>query len=191
VTPDAATIAVIDALDRAAIPFMIVGSLASNFHGIPRATRDANFVIQAGSARISSLAAALPDGLRLEPQAAFETVTGTTRYLVSLQQSPFVCELFLQSDDPHDAARFERRERVRVLNRDVCMATADDMIITKLRWATEAHRTKDRDDVRNIIAVRGAELDWRYIERWCAAHDTSALLDEIRRSIPTSDHRHV
>ena len=41
-----------------------------------------------------------------------------------------------------------------------------------------------RDDVRNIIAVRGADLDWSYIERWCAAHGTTTLLGEIRDSIP-------
>jgi hypothetical protein len=183
-TADEAAVAVIDALDRAAIPFMIVGSLASNFHGIPRATRDADFLIQIGSSSMSVLAAALPDGLRLEPQAAFETVTGTTRYLVTLRQSPFVCELFVCSDDPHDAERFARRERVRVLDHHVFMATAEDMIVTKLRWATSANRAKDRDDVRNIIAVRDAELDWNYIERWCATHDTLALLGDIRRSIP-------
>lgn len=183
-TADEAAVAVIDALDHAAIPFMIVGSLASNFHGIPRATRDADFLMQIGSASIADLAAALPDALRLEPQAAFETVTGTTRYLVTLRQSPFVCELFLCGDDPHDIARFERRERVRVLNREAFMATAEDMIVTKLRWATLANRAKDRDDVRNIIAVRGAELDWGYVERWCGTHHTLALLGDIRQSIP-------
>jgi hypothetical protein len=32
--------------------------------------------------------------------------------------------------------------------------------------------------------VRGSDLDWSYVERWTAAHGTTALLDEIRRSIP-------
>lgn len=183
-TADEAAVAVIDALDHAAIPFMIVGSLASNFHGIPRATRDADFVMRLRGAQIADLAAALPAGLDLEPQAGFETVTGTTRYLVTLQQSPFVCELFVCGDDPHDTARFDRRERVRVLNREAFMATAEDMIITKVRWAAEARRAKDRDDVRNIIAVRGAELDWSYIDGWCTTHGTGALLAEIRASLP-------
>ena len=132
----------------------------------------------------SPLAAALPDALHLGPQAAFETVTGTTRYLVTMRQSPFVCELFVCGDDPHDAARFGRRARVRVLGREVSMATAEDMVITKLRWAWQANRSKDRDDVRNIIAVRGADLDWDYIERWCATHGTLSLLNAIRDSIP-------
>jgi hypothetical protein len=181
-TADEATVAVIDALDRATIPFMIVGSLASNFHGIPRATRDADFLMQIGPASLTDLAAALPLALHLGPQA--ETVTGTTRYLVTLQGSPFVCELFVCGDDPHDVARFARRRRVHALDREVCIATAEDMIVTKLRWARLANRGKDRDDVRNMIAVRGADLDWAYIERWSRAQDTLGLLDSIRDSVP-------
>lgn len=57
---------------------------------------------------MSALATTLPDGLSLAPQAAFEAVTGTTRYLVTLRQSPFVCGLFVCGDDPHDAVRFDR-----------------------------------------------------------------------------------
>ena len=183
-TADEAAVAVIEALDRARIPFMIVGSLASNFHGIPRATRDADFLIQIDAASMSALAATLPADLQLAPQAAFETVTGTTRYLVTLRESPFVCELFVCGDDPHDVARFGRRERVHALGRQVAMATAEDMVITKLRWVSLANRSKDRDDARNIIAVRSADLDWGYIERWCATHGTLSLLIDIRDSIP-------
>ena len=101
---------------------------------------------------------------------------------MTLRRSPFVCELFVCGDDPHDVARFERRQRVRVLDRDV--STAEDMIVTKLRWGLLANRGKDRDDIRNMIAVRGADLDWTYIERWSRAHDTLELLGAIRDSIP-------
>jgi hypothetical protein len=185
-TADEAAVAVIDALDRADIAFMIVGSLASNFHGIPRATRDADFVMQIRPASLARLAAALPDGLHLEPQGSFETVTGTMRYLVTLRRSPFVCELFVCGDDAHDQKRFERRQQVRVLGRGAALATAEDMIVTKLRWSMLAGRSKDRDDVRNIIAVRGDDIDWVYVRQWCEVHGTVALLDEIRNSIPPS-----
>ena len=43
---------------------------------------------------------------------------------------------------------------------------------------------KPRDDVRNIIAVRSAELDWAYVENWATEHGTQSLLEEIRRSVP-------
>lgn len=183
-TPDAAVVAVLTALDSAAVPYMIVGSLASNFHGIPRSTRDADFVVQLAPDSLRRLEQALAPGLTLEQQGAFEAVTGTLRYLIVLADSPFVCELFVLSDDAHDRERFARREAATVLAHPAFVASAEDMIITKLRWAAGAHRSKDRDDIRNILAVQGAELDSAYLDRWSAVHGTAALLAEIRASVP-------
>ncbi len=71
-----------------------------------------------------------------------------------------------------------------VMERVAFVATAEDMIVTKLRWADAAHRSKDVDDIRNIIAVRGPELDWAYVNRWALEHATAGLLVDIQSSIP-------
>lgn len=183
-TADEAVVAVLDALEAGGVPYMIVGSLASNFHGIPRSTRDADFVVEVPPGNLEHLDRALPPGLTLQRQGSFEAVTGTTRYLIELAGSPFVCELFVRSDDAHDRERFSRRQRVRILGRVAFVATAEDMIVTKLRWADAARRSKDIEDIRNIIAVRGPDLDWAYVRRWAAEHGTAGLLEQIRGSIP-------
>ena len=183
-TPDEAVVSVLAALDAAAIPYMLVGSMASNFHGIPRSTRDADLVVQLAAGGLQRLAAELPAGLLLERQGAFEAVTGTISYLVTLAGSPFVCELFELSDDPHDRARFARRLSARVLGREAFVASAEDMVITKLRWVVAANRPKDREDIRNILAVQG-QLDWAYIDSWCATHGTAQILAGIRASLPS------
>jgi len=183
VTPDEAVVAVFTALDAAAIPYMLVGSLASNFHGIPRSTRDADFIVELATHSLQRLEAHLPPGLTLERQGAFEAVTGTMRYLIVLAGSPFVCELFVLSDDAHDRERFARRQSARVLTHGAYVASAEDMIVTKLRWAVGGRRGKDRDDIRNMIAVRGPELDWAYVDRWALAHATAPLLAEIKASL--------
>jgi hypothetical protein len=184
VTADQAVEAIVDALEAAGIPYMIVGSLASNVHGVPRSTRDADFVVELAEGSLSRLADALPRDLQLQRQGSFEAVTATTRYLVELPGSPFVGELFVRSDDPHDRERFRRRQRVRLFDRDTFVATAEDMIVTKLRWASEASRAKDREDIRNVLAVRGPDLDLEYVRRWSRAHGTEKLLDEIRATVP-------
>ena len=73
---------------------------------------------------------------------------------------------------------------MRLLGRLAFVATAEDVILTKLRWVDAAGRSKDREDVRNILAVRGPDLDWGYLQRWTGEHSTAALLHDIRRSIP-------
>lgn len=183
-TADEAVVAVLEALEALGIPYMIVGSLASNFHGIPRSTRDADFVVALEQGTLERLARALPDDLTLEAQGAFEGVTGTTRYLIVLAGSPFVCELFVLSSDPHDQEKFQRRLRVSVLGKAASIASAEDMVVTKLRWAQEAQRSKDLEDIRNILAVRGSDLDWGYLQRWSTEHGTWNLLQRTRESIP-------
>ena len=183
-TADQAVVAILDALETASVPYMIVGSLASNFHGILRSTSGADFVVELPPGVLQRLADALPPGLTLHSQAAFEAVTGTTRYLVELAGSPFVGELFVRSNDAHDQERFSRRLQVRVFDRVAWVASAEDMIVTKLRWAAGAHRSKDRDDIRNILAVQGAGLDWAYLDRWSTVHGTASLLGEIRATVP-------
>ena len=180
---DDALVRVIEALEGAGIPHMIVGSLAANFHGIPRSTRDADFVVELQPGSLRRLEQLLPVEMALDPQSAFEGVTGTIRHIIHLRGSAFVCELFELSDDPHDRERFSRRQATRLLGARSFVATAEDMVVTKLRWASGGSRSKDRDDVRNIVAVQGDSLDWDYLTRWTSAHGTSALLAEIRASI--------
>lgn len=182
-TSEDATVAVIDALDALAVPYMVVGSLANNVYGVPRSSQDADFVVQLGAVSMMQVAQRLGPAFRLDPQKS-ETVTATTRYSLQLRGSPFSVELFVLSADPHDQARFARRVRLGILGRDVFLPTAEDVVITKLRWWLHARRTKDFDDVRNVVAVQGDRLDWNYVHGWCDAQGTRLPLEQVRRSIP-------
>jgi len=181
---DAATVAVMDALNAAGVPYMLVGSFASNFYGIPRATQDADFLVQLEGKDLSRICTALGPQFRFDPQSSCELVTGTTRYVLELVHSPFRLEFFLLGNDLHDQQRFRRRKAVRILGQQTFVSTAEDMVITKLRWLHHAGRAKDLDDVRNVIALQGPRMDWDYVNLWCGRQQTRELLDEIRRSLP-------
>jgi hypothetical protein len=183
-TGDEATLAVIEALEGLGIPYMVVGSFSSNVYGIPRSTQDADFVVQLDAETIPRLSARLGPAFQVDRQMSFETATGTTRHEIRVVGNPFKIEVFHLGDDPHDQERFRRRRRGQVVDRETWLPTAEDVIVTKLRWADRAGRTKDRDDLQNVIAVQGDAIDWDYVHAWCERHGTRALLDEIRQSIP-------
>lgn len=178
--------AVIDALNALGIPYMLVGSYSSNVFGVARATKDADLVVEFGERRIGEVARLLGPCFRLHEQLTFETVTGTVRYIIDVVDDPFCIELFRLSKDAHDQLRFARRQEVEAptLGRRVFLPMPEDIIVTKLRWALNTGRGKDRDDARDVIAVQGDRLDFEYIHRWADEHGTRELLDEIRRSIP-------
>ncbi|HWG42298.1 MAG TPA: hypothetical protein VN688_05880 [Gemmataceae bacterium] len=183
-TDDEATMTVIDALEMLAIPYMVVGSLSCTVYGVPRLSHDADFVVELRSVPLTHLTAQLGSAFRLDPQMTFETTTMSQRHVLEVVGISFAIELFHLSDDPHDQERFRRRRRIKTMGRDVSMPTVEDVIITKLRWALNARRLKDREDVRNVIAVQGHNIDWPYVYGWCDQHGSRDLLDEIRRSIP-------
>lgn len=185
-----ATRRVIEAFTRLGVAHMVVGGLSSNAYGIPRATKDADIVLAVDAKTLFEAAAALGPDFSLDEQGSFEMVTGTMRYHLRVPKIAFEVELFMLSSDPHDQARFERRQDVmsQQVGTLITVPTAEDVIIMKLRWAKIAKRGKDSEDVRDVIAVQGDEaLDWDYIHHWTALHDTRTLLDEIHASIPPID----
>jgi hypothetical protein len=185
VSPEEAIIAVIDALNVQSVPYVLVGSLASLYHGTARATQNADFVIQLETDKLPALTAQLGPRFRIRSQTTATSAT-TTRYLVELADKSYLIELFLLSGDSHDVERFSRRRKVSFLSRDVFLPTAEDAIITKLRWFVSGTRQKDMLDARDIIAVQGDHLDWVYVNSWCDRHGTRELLDQVRRSLQTN-----
>lgn len=181
---EAAVLAMIDALEAEQIPYMLVGSFSSNFYGIPRSTKDGDFVVELENRTLSPLITRLGSGFDFDPQWAFESVTGTQRRIARIVGTPLDIELFTLSQQPHDLERFRRRIKTVWQGRTVFLPTAEDVIVAKALWAFHLSRGKDRDDVQAVVAVQGDNLDWSYIYHWADQHGTRHLLDEIRRSIP-------
>lgn len=105
-TGNEAALAVIDAMGSVGIDYMLVGSYSSNWYGVPRSTRDADFVVHMEHSKLGELMRALAPSIRFDPQMSFETVTMTRRYIANVVGSPFKIELFLLGEDPHDQKRF-------------------------------------------------------------------------------------
>ncbi len=183
-TGEQAVVAIIEALNELRWPHMLTGSLASNFHGIARATMDADFVVGPGPGPIEKIAELLGPDFRIDPQTSFETVTATTRHIIQPTGTKYSLELFLLSDDQHDQERFRRRLTARVLGVDTHVPTAEDVVITKLRWSRQGKRSKDLSDARNVLAVQGDCLDRAYMRAWCGKHGTLDLLEALLSASP-------
>lgn len=186
-TSNQVVLQVISALQRLAIPYMVVGSFSSNTYGRARSTQDADIVIELGTRSIKEIAAALGEGFILDPQSVLEFNTLTTRYIARHSETAFKIELFLLSEDPHDQARFSKRVNVGFLGTTAWLPRAEDVIIWKLRWAVRANRQKDREDAFMVLATQSGRLDLDYMRRWCAQHGTLPLLEQMLKTLAESE----
>jgi hypothetical protein len=167
------------ALEKLQVPYIVVGSFSSNLYGIPRSTNDADFVVELGTIPVTALAAEMGPDFQLDPQMSFETITATMRHRLTHQGTGFVIELFLLSDDPHDRERFSRRIKGDVGGRQAFVPTAEDVVITKLRWSLGGGRLKDVEDARGVLAVQQGRLDLDYVRQWCDRHGTRELFENV------------
>lgn len=182
-TTDAAAVHVLGVLTSLGIPNMLVGSYSRNYYSIPRATKDVDIVMELTSPHVlSELARRLGPPFVLDEQISFETITGNVRHIIRCTGSPVVIELFILGDDEFQKHRFSRRKEVSIpaLNARICLPTAEDVIVQKLRWG----RPKDLDDVKDVLAVQAGKLNHTYIRDWCGRLGILDRYETVLASVP-------
>lgn len=145
---------------------MLAGSFASSLHGIPRATRDLDIVIDATPASLDRLLGILADQkVYVAPDAAREELRRGGQFNVVDQETAWKADLIFRKDRPFSRIEFERRTSAMLLGYPVSVATAEDTVLAKLEWAKLGHSEQQLADVRGILEVSN-DLDRAYIERW-------------------------
>ncbi len=172
---------VVAALNQAGISHMLVGAFARNYYAEPRSTKDADLVLGVSVGSFRTLLDALGPGFRMDEQMSFETNTGTLKNVIVHAESGFTVELFYLSEDAHDQERWKRRRATNYEGQPTFVLTAEDYIVTKLRWP----RAKDFQDARDVIAMQGDALDWNYIHHWADIHRSRPKLDQARADVPS------
>ena len=159
-------------LDEVEIPHMVVGSLASSFHGEPRQTRDIDIVIDPEPDALRRLVDMLPtEQLYADAGAATEALERRTSFNVIELDTGWKVDFIMRRDRPFSHEELSRRIPVHLLGTRVYVATAEDTIIAKLEWATEGQSERQLRDVAAILETQGDGLDQAYLNRWLRALD--------------------
>ena len=174
-------------LERLRIPYMVTGSVASSHHGRPRATHDADFIIDPEASALSALVTELTAaGCYVPATAAREALRRRHQFNVIDTESGLKLDLIIRKDRPFSVEELRRRVFAEIdAGVRVSLATPEDTILSKLEWAKKAGGSeKQLADAAGIVEVRGAALDRAYIERWARALGVLALWRQIDRPRP-------
>ena len=174
--------AVVEALERLQIEYVLVGGIAVMYHGYARTTEDVDFVINLESqGRLPELVTLLGPDYVLSPQTTFEVYTSKTYRTIEVLGTPIKIDVFFVTDD-FDREQFSRKKKFTLFSREVYLPTVEDVLVVKLRW----QRRKDLVDVTYVMGINEQNLDWNYLEKWCAKHGTRDLLLQMRAELPPS-----
>jgi len=168
-------------LNRIAVDYMLTGSMASNFWGMPRLTHDVDFVIHLKPDQVDELARAFEPDFFIERrsiQAAFEPPYQFNAVHID---SAFKVDFWLLRDEPYERTSFARRVGVTLLGEPAWIATAEDVILHKLLWHKLTPSERQLGDAAGVLAVQADRLDRQYLQRWAERLDIAELLADLLR----------
>lgn len=145
---------IVGRLDDAGIPYMVVGSLASSFHGHPRTTQDIDVVVDPSPETLQRLVTDFEaEGLYVEADAAADALRERTQFNVIDPESGWKLDLIIRRDRPFSTGELGRRLPAELLGTKAFVATAEDTIIAKLEWARSGESERQLRDVSSPAGV--------------------------------------
>jgi len=173
-------------LEIAGVPYMVAGSIASSHHGLPRATNDADVVIDPTPEALDRLLTALAaEGYYADAGVARDALRARRQFNAIDPQTAFKIDLIIRKDRPFSVEEFGRREARPLAGAVVAMARAEDVILSKLEWAKKAGGSQRQlEDAAGVLRISGDRLDRDYIERWAAVLGVVDLWQALTRGEP-------
>jgi hypothetical protein len=173
------------ALDRADVRYVVVGSMAAARWGVARTTRDIDLVLVLDPLVVDDVLALLDrDDVYVPVADAREALAYGGSFNVLHTTTGGKIDLFVVApNDEFERSRLERRERADVLGLSSWVATAEDVVLAKLKWRLDSRSEVQWRDCVEIAAVQ--ELDEAYLWRWApvlgVVDDLADLLGDVSR----------
>jgi len=172
---------VVHKLKGAGVPYMVAGSLGSSFHGESRATNDIDVVIDPTPAQLEALLVLFDEDYYVSAEAARAALRTRSLFNVIDLTTGSKVDFVIRKDRPFNREEFDRRRQVVLLDVEVELASPEDIILSKLEWASLGASERQLRDALGVVVVQGARLDRAYLRRW--AQDLGVLdkLEELLR----------
>ena len=175
------------ALDEAGVRYVVVGPMAAARWGVARTTRDIDLVLVLNSDLADAVLTALDrDGIYLpRDEAAAALEHGGSFNVLHAASGGKVDVFVVGAGDEFERARLDRRVRADVIGVVSWVATAEDVILAKLRWRLESRSEMQWRDCVEIAAVN--DLDREYLWRWAPQLGVVDDLADLLGEAPTAD----
>lgn len=179
------------ALEKAAVPYVVVGSVAGLAHGYGRATIDVDVLAEIDESAVQTF---------VEAVQSVRDETDDERYFIDdemirsaiQQQSSFnvfdfetglKIDIFVSRRCAFDREVMARREMETMSDGSTpafYVQTAEDLILSKIQWFELGNRVSDRqwNDIKAVLKVNQFVLDFAYLDHWATQLNITELLQK-------------
>ena len=168
-------------LEHVQVPYMLTGSVASSAHGMPRSTRDLDIVIAPTHAQLLALMQEFPSSeYYADEQQALQALTRRSQFNIIDHATGWKVDFIIAEDSEYGRTAVARREVIDMAGNAVYVASAEDVLIAKLRWAKISGSERQLQDAAGIVSIQADSLDVAYVESWVQKLSLDKQWDVVR-----------
>ena len=169
----------LERLNRLAFPYMLAGSTASNYWGVPQSTHELDFVLMLRPAEVERLAAGFREGFSMQLKSIRSAFSPPYRFHVIDESSALKVDFRLLRDDLFERAAFDRRKKVTLFGTLAWVTTAEDVILHQLYWHRLSPSDRQLLDAAGVFAVQADALDLSHLRHWAAVLRVERELEDL------------
>jgi hypothetical protein len=161
------------------IPYMVVGSIASGFHGMFRTTYDADIVIDPSKEALRELCRLLEKEFYADEETALDAFNNGLMFNVIHKESGHKIDLIVRKPRLYDRMSLTRRGEATYHGKTIWLQTPEDTILSKLDWARESRSERQLTDALNVMKQKRDTLDMKYLREWAKQLEVEEMLNDL------------
>ena len=170
-------------LNASALDYMLTGSMASNYWGIPRSTHDLDFVLSMLPADADRFIGVFQPDFFLQPESVRSAFRPPYQFNALDERSALKVDFWMLRDDDFEQEMFRRRQQHSVFGVPAWITTAEDIILHKLHWNRISPSNRQLGDAAGVYSVQSGNLDLEYVNAWASKLHVEAELRNLIEGI--------
>ena len=172
---------VLQRLEDFDIHYMVAGSYASNQYSAPRATFDADVIIETDEHTLKMLMRSFGKDYYADEVAAIDALHRRSLCCVVHMPSGFKVDLIFLKDRRFSTYEFKRRTRRAFHGAQRWISSPEDVILSKLEWSKMGSSERQLNDALAIVKVQRDKLDFAYLREWAKQLEVEEMLNQLLR----------
>lgn len=166
-------------LNRTGLAYLLTGSMASNYWGIPRTTHDLDFVVRITEESIPTLVHEFQADFYIDERTVRAAQTPPYQFNAIDERSALKIDFWTLGPHPLDNSIFQRRLRIDFFGEQTWIATAEDVILHKLYWNSLTPSDRQLNDAAGVLAIQDQSLDREYLQGWASQLGVEETLNKL------------
>ncbi len=163
---------VVQVFESLGVPYYIGGSVASSKFGIPRATRDVDFVAALQPHQVEAFVGALTAEFYVDDLAVRRAISTQRSFNLIHFETVWKVDVFISSDAQWAVSKMARRMSLMLDDSAdtpvAFLSSPEDLVLQKLLWFQKGSGLSEQQwrDVQGVLRVQAQALDQAYMQHW-------------------------